>query len=124
MKWIAGITLAVMLAGCSTTLPNPVNNNSEATAESAYIGAAGVLTAYLALGWCPAGTHFALAKPCKETAVIHQAKADENVAYTALLQLRAFQKANPGNTIGVSNLVSAVISAAQALRDFLPLKGA
>lgn len=123
MRWL-GLAPIVALAGCSVTLPNPVNNNTEASAESAYIAAAGVETAYLALGWCAPGTHFALTAPCKEPSIVHQSKADENVAYTALLQLRAFQKANPGNTVGISNLVASVISAAQAVRDSIPLKGA
>jgi len=113
-----------LLAGCTTSVTNPVGNNSEATAESAFIAAAGVETAYFALSFCPAGTHFILTAPCKETAIIHTAKADTAVAHAALLQLRSFQKANPGNTVGIANLVTAVISAAQVVRDAIPLKGA
>ena len=116
-----GLGLVWSLGACAG-ISNPINNNTEAGAETAYIAAAGAETAYLALGWCPAGTHFALAAPCKETAVVHQAKLDDNVAYAALLQVRAFQKANPGNTVGIANLVSAAISAAQALQAIIPLK--
>lgn len=124
-KLLAFAVIGIALAGCTLgSVGNPINNNTEATAESAFIVAAGVETAYLALKFCPAGTHFALTAPCKETAIIHASKADENVAYTALKQLRAFQAANPGNTVGITNLVTAVINAAQALRDALPLKGA
>jgi ABC-type glycerol-3-phosphate transport system substrate-binding protein len=117
----AAVVCMLVLAACAG-ITNPINNNSEASAESAYITAAGLETTYLALAFCPAGTHFAVTAPCKETSIIRQVKADDNVAYTALLQVRAFQKANPGNTVGLSSLVTAAISAAQALQAVIPLK--
>ena len=124
MNRLLPIALSLALLGGCASISNPVNNNTEASAESAYIATAGLETAYLALGWCASGTHFALTAPCKEPAIVHQSKLDENAAYSALLQLRAFQKANPGSTVTISNLAAAVISAAAALRNYLPLKGA
>lgn len=117
---LAGLAL---LVGCAS-ITNPINNNTEASAESTYIAAAGLESAYLALSFCASGTHFSLTAPCKETSIIHQTKADEAVAYTALLQVRAFQKANPSSTIALTALISSAISAAQALEAAIPLKGA
>lgn len=122
MKRLLVIGSALALAACAS-FSNPINNNTEATAESAYITAAGLESTYLSLRFCAAGAHFTLAAPCKESAIIHQTKADENVAYTALLQVRAFQHANPGNTVGLASLITAAIAAAQALTASIP-KGA
>ena len=112
--------VAVMgLASCAS-ITNPINNNTEASAESAYIAAAGAETAYLALSFCAPGTSFTIAKPCKETAIIHKVKAYDQVAYTALLQVRAFQKANPGDTVSINNLATSAIAAAQTISAAIP----
>ena len=113
-KWL-GLAAVALLASCAS-ISNPVNNNTEASAESAYIAAAGAETAYLALSFCASG----IAVPCKETAVIRKVKAYDQVAYTALLQVRAFQKANPGDTVTISNLATSAIAAAQTVSAAIP----
>ena len=111
---------ALLLATC--TVNNPVNNNTEATAESAYSAAAELATAYLSLSFCAAGKHFTVIVPCKETAVIRSVKKADNTAYTALIKLRSFHQANPGNTVSELALIGAVVDAATALKATNPLK--
>ena len=121
IRKLLAVAAVASVAGCAS-IANPINNNTEATAESTYITAAGLETAYLALSFCASGVHFAPLAPCKETTVIRQVKASDNVAYTALVQVRTFHKQNPGNTVGIVPLINEAISAAQALEALIPLK--
>ncbi len=116
---VAG-ALALALAACAS-FPNPVTNNTEATAETAYAAAAELATAYLALPVCAAGSHFSLGNLCKETAIVKSVKQADTIAYTALIELRKFHHDNPGS-INEITLVNAAINAAGALKSAIPLK--
>ena len=117
-KLIVAASVALALAGC--TVNNPVSNTTEAEAESAYASAAVLANSYLSLPWCAVNTHFTVMQPCKETIYIQKVKAADNVAYTALAQLRAYYKANPGSTVNQLSLINAVINASAAVRAAIP----
>lgn len=121
MKHLLAAVLVLGLGACSS-LPNIITNNTEATAESTYISAATVESAYLHLSWCATGVHFAITAPCKESPVVAEVKQADNVAYAAIKQMRAFKVANPGSTASLTAYINAAISAAQALQSVIPLK--
>lgn len=120
-RLLAAGALALVVTACAQ-FTNPATNNTEAVAESAYIAAATLESAYNALSFCAPGVSFAITAPCKETAVIRQVKIADNNAYAALQTMRDFRDAHPENKVGIVPLVDAALAAVNALKATIPLK--
>jgi hypothetical protein len=122
MRKFLVLMFAMALAGCAqltaltTSIQNPVGNNTLAGAISTYGILDSAVIAYRGLPRCTKTDNFSATNICYKRSVLVQAQAYDKAANAAINNAVEFQRSNP--TLDATSYVNIAIASVNTFKDF------
>lgn len=109
------LLISLAVSACST-VPNPIGNNTLASAISTYGILDTAVIAYRGLPRCTVDNNFSATNVCYKRSVLVQAQAYDKAANAAINRAVSFQRSNP--TLDATSYVAAAIASVNTFKDF------
>jgi len=121
MKSLMAVLVAASLAGCATTIANPVSKKDLAAIEAVYGSVLVAAANYSELPFCPDGMNLSLTRLCAERKVVKELGIQGQRANAAIEEARNFVRRYP--RLDASAMLAVASSAVTAFRNTAFING-